>query len=294
MLSDLLPSWQLAMRAERKADKTITSYTEGVRRFLKWCEDTGTPPELTATTVQAFIAHLLDHGAEASTALSRQKALRQYAGWLVREGELEANPLLGLKPPKQDKKVTHALTDDQIRALLKACQGKTLRDRRDEAVVRLMVETGLRAAETVALQVSDVDLSRGLAVIQKGKGGKGRVVPFGPQTAAALDRYIRARRVHNLADTPALWVGARNGRAFTYPGLDKALRQRASDAGIERFHLHLLRHTYAHRWLRAGGSEQGLMAVAGWANRAMLDRYTSSSASERAADEARNLGLGDL
>ncbi|MDA2893067.1 tyrosine-type recombinase/integrase [Mycolicibacterium sp. BiH015] len=294
MVWDLLPSWVLSMRAERKADKTIKSYTEGVDRFLKWCERTGTPPELTATTVQAFIADLLDHGAEASTALSRQKALRQFAAWLVTEGELDVNPLLGLKPPKQDKKVTHALTDDQLKALLKACQGRTLRDRRDEAAVRLMVETGLRAAETVGLQMSDVDLTRGLALVHRGKGGKGRFVPFGPQTAAALDRYIRARKAHNLADTTALWVGYRSDRPLTYMGLDKTLRQRARDAGIEKFHLHLLRHTAAHRWLRAGGSEQGLMAVAGWSNRSMLDRYTSSSASERAADEARKLGLGDL
>ncbi|MGD9620523.1 MAG: tyrosine-type recombinase/integrase [Mycolicibacterium sp.] len=293
MLSSLLESWKLAMRAERKADKTIESYTEGVRRFLAWCEDTGTPPELTANAVQAFIADLLDHGAEASTALSRQKALRQYGHWLVREGEMDTNPLIGLKPPKQDRKVTEALTDDDVRAMLKACQGKRLQDRRDEALLRFMLETGARASETVGLQMSDVDLARGRATIRRGKGGKGRMVPFGPQTATALDRYIRARRTHAMADTEALWVGSRNGNALTYPGLDKALRLRAQRAGVEGFHLHLTRHTAAHRWLRQGGSEQGLMAVAGWSNRSMLDRYTSSSASERAADEARNLNLGD-
>jgi integrase/recombinase XerD len=55
-----------------------------------------------------------------------------------------------------------------------------------------------------------------------------------------------------------------------------------------------MRHTAATRWLRAGGSEGGLMAVAGWSNRAMIDRYTGASAAERAAEEARGLGLGDL
>lgn len=55
-----------------------------------------------------------------------------------------------------------------------------------------------------------------------------------------------------------------------------------------------MRHTYATRWLRAGGSEGGLMAVAGWSTRAMIDRYTAASASERAAAEARNLALGNL
>jgi integrase/recombinase XerD len=71
------------------------------------------------------------------------------------------------------------------------------------------------------------------------------------------------------------------------------LADRAERAGISGFHLHLLRHTAASRWLAAGGSEGGLMAVAGWSSRDMLDRYVRSTASERAAAEARGLSLGD-
>jgi hypothetical protein len=56
----------------------------------------------------------------------------------------------------------------------------------------------------------------------------------------------------------------------------------------------VLRHTACHRWLAAGGSEGGLMAVAGWARRDMLDRYAAATASERAAAEAKGLDLGDL
>jgi site-specific recombinase XerD len=293
-LAELLPSWQLAMRAERKSDRTIKSYTEGVQVFVRWCESTGTAPELTMSTVQAYIADVLDRGAEAATALARQKAVRRYAVWLVDEGELDTNPLLGLKAPKQDRKVPEPLTDDELRRLVKACKGTTLRDRRDEAIVRLMAETGLRAGEVIGLRLGDVDLGRGLATVRRGEGGNGRIVPFSPQTAAALDRYIRSRRTHPLSDTVALWIGTRARTALTYFGLDKTLRERARAAGLQRFHLHLMRHTAATRWLRAGGSEQGLMAVAGLSSRSMLDRYTGASASERAAAEARTLGLGEL
>jgi len=69
---------------------------------------------------------------------------------------MPSDPLLGVKPPKMDRKVTHALTDDQLKALLKTCKGKTFRDRRDEAIIRLMAETGLRASEVVDLQITDV------------------------------------------------------------------------------------------------------------------------------------------
>ena len=90
-----------------------------------------------------------------------------------------------------------------------------------------------------------------------------------------------------------LWVGGA-GRTFGYDGLDRTLKMRARRAGIEGFHCHLLRHTFASRWLGAGGSEGGLMAVAGWSDRAMLDRYSKATAANRAMDEARGLGLGDL
>ncbi len=126
--------------------------------------------------------------------------------------------------------------------------------------MRLMIETGARAGEVVALSTEDVDLSTGTATVRRGKGGRGRVVPFGSQTSRALDRYLRVRRSHRLADTPALWLGDR-GKAFSYDALHKTLGERARAAGIEGFRPHRLRHTAAHRWLVAGGSEGGLM---GW------------------------------
>ncbi|HEX2301360.1 MAG TPA: site-specific integrase [Pseudonocardiaceae bacterium] len=185
------------------------------------------------------------------------------------------------------------LTDEQCRALIRACAGKEFRDRRDEAIVRFMLEAIVRAGEVVAMSTADVDLGRGLAIVRRGKGGKGRPVPFGPQTGRAIDRYLRLRRGHRLADTPALWLGDR-GKGLGYDGLYAALCYRAELAAIPDFHPHVTRHTAAQRWLSAEGSEGGLMGVAGWTRRDMIDRYTRATASERAAEEARRLGLGDF
>lgn len=292
-LAAMLPSWELALRAERKSPQTIKSYGDGVRAFLRWCTDNAHTPALDRELVKGFVVGLLDGGAEPSTARSRQLAVRRFSAWLEEEGEIDTDPLLGLKAPKLDTKVTESLTDDELRRLIKACGGREFRDRRDEAIVRLMAETGMRAEEVVGLAVADVDLVRGLLTVRRGKGGKGRVAPFGPQTGRTIDRYMRYRRTHRLADTPALWLGDR-GKGLAYFGLRNTLQYRAELAGIKDFHPHLLRHTAASRWLAAGGSEGGLMAVAGWSTRDMIDRYTRSTASERAAAEARSLGLGDL
>ena len=293
-LTALLGSWEIALRAERKSPQTVKTYTTGVNQYLRFCASEGHPLALDRRVLARFVDHLLSNGAQPATATSRQLGVRRFSAWLTEEEEIEADPFLGVKSPKIDSKVVEPLTEPQIKALIKACAGKELRDRRDDAIIRLMIETGARAGEVAALGLSDIDLKTGTAIIRRGKGGKGRTVGFGPQTGLALDRYLRVRRAHALADTsPALWLGDR-GKGFNYDGLHKSLGYRATLAGIDGFHPHLLRHTAAHRWLAAGGSEGGLMAMAGWTRPDMLLRYTKAQASARAADEAKNLNLGDF
>ena len=298
-LDVLLPSWLLYMRADRKSAQTIKTYTDGVRFYLAWCAEQEVEP-LSRSSLRAWTTALLDRGNQPATAVSRQLAVRRYTAWLTEEGELVTDPFLGIKAPKLDSKVIEPLTEDELRALLKACippkgltPARVLRYRRDEAMLRLMLETGARAGEVVALALVDLDLPGGTAIIRKGKGGKGRVVPFGASTAQAIDRYLRLRRTHRLAASPALWLGDR-GKGFSYDALHKTLGERAAAAGIVGFHPHRMRHTAAHRWLAAGGSEGGLMAVAGWTRPDMLMRYTKAQASSRAAEEARGLNLGEL
>lgn len=295
----LASSWQLALRAQRKSPQTLRTYGEGVRQYLTWCLANDVEP-MTRSSLNLFTAALLDGGAAASTARSRQLGVRRFAAWLAEEGEILADPFLGVKSPKLDETVIEPLSADELKALLKACvppkdaePKEAMRHRRDEGMIRLMLETGMRAGEVVALQLDDLDLGEGLVTVRRGKGGKGRVVPFGPEAALALDRYLRMRRTHRLAASNDVWLGDR-GKGFSYDALHKTLRLRADAAGIEGFHPHRLRHTAAHRWLAAGGSESGLMAVAGWTRPDMLMRYTKAQASARAAEEARRLNLGDL
>lgn len=293
-LRELLESFTISLRAAHRAEATVKVYRLGITQYLQWCDADGKPHRLDRDQVRAWMVHLRDKGAAPATVASRLASVRQLSKWLTEEGMLDADPLLRLNAPKPDIPITPVLTEDELKALVKACQGKQFRDRRDEAIVRLMAETGMRVGDVIGLDVADIDLARGLAYIRRGKGGKGRIVWFGAQTAKALDRYIRLRRGHPAADLPRLFVTAKQRRALADHGLRRTLGLRAEAAGIDKFHPHMLRHTAASRWLAAGGSEGGLMAVAGWSSRDMLDRYARATRADRAAAEARGLGLGDL
>ena len=139
-----------------------------------------------------------------------------------------------------------------------------------------MFETAIRSGEVIDLQLDDLDLIGRLITIRRGKGGRGRTIPIGQATTEALLIYLDEREKHPLAQTPDLWLGNR-GKRFGREGL---MRDPA--------------YTAAHRWLAAGGSESGLMAIAGWTRTDMLIGYTRARASERAAHEARRLNLGEL
>lgn len=300
-LAALLPSWEIHLRAERKSAGTIKTYLDGARPFLAWCA-AGEVDPLDRMSLEKWTTELLDTGRSASTAKTRMMAVRHFSRWLAEEGEIESDPFVRMRAPRVDMPVVPVLADDQIRALLKACTPpsaeertglKSLRHRRDEAIVRIMVETGIRAAECVNVETGDVDMTEKTLIVRRGKGGKGRTVAFGPESARALDRYMRVRRLHRLAETPALWLGDR-GKALAYGGLYHALTQRAAAAGIEGLHPHVLRHTSADRWMARGGSETGLMAAHGWSSMDMVNRYGRANRERRAIEEARRLNLGNL
>ncbi|MFE6406536.1 site-specific integrase [Streptomyces sp. NPDC057837] len=122
-IPSLLDSWLLHLAAERKSAQTRKIYGDGVRAFLRWCEAAGCSPVLDRPTVNAFVSALLDGGAEAATARSRQLAVRRFSAWLAEEGEIEADELVNLKPPQLEHKVVQELDDDQCRLLIKACSG---------------------------------------------------------------------------------------------------------------------------------------------------------------------------
>jgi site-specific recombinase XerD len=291
-LAGLIPSWTLSLHAGRKSPKTVRTYLDAAEQLLAFLETAGMPTDVDSIRrehVEAFIVHLIDTRS-ASTAATRFRALQQLFKWLEDEGEIAASPMARMRPPKLDEPLVPHLGDAEMSALVAACGGKDFDDRRDMAIVRLMLDTGMRRAECAALAVADLDFGLRVAHVV-GKGRRARACPFGTKTAAALDRYLRARRSHRFATSPELWLGVRG--PMTDSGLAQVLRRRGNQAGIEKLHPHQLRHTFAHQFLSEGGSEGDLMRLGGWRSRQMLDRYGKSGADQRAREAYDRFGLGD-
>lgn len=289
-LASLLESWELRLRAEGKSEATVKAYRDGVKAYIRWRANPAQGQDLILSRddLDAFAAGLFAQGRKGWTVTGRVRAVRLFSAWLAEKDEIERDQLAGAKAPKIDEEAIVPLTEAEYEALLRTCKGKDFHHVRDQAVIRLMHDTGARAGEVVGMKLGDVDPKAGTALIFRGKGGKGRRSGFGPQAAAAIDDYLRLRRKQPHARRPELWLGERQ-RSLGYAGLYITLKRRAERAGIGDFHPHRLRSTSAVEWLKAGGTVSGLMAQAGWSSADMLRRYIQASESDLAIAEARRI-----
>ncbi len=285
-----LQSFIRHLRAENLSPKTCRTYEEAVNGLDAYLAANGMPRLLTNIRrehIESFIQDQITRHSPA-TASVRYGGLRSFFKWAEEEGEVKANPMAKMHPPKVPENVIPILGEAEVLKMLKVCSGNDFESRRDLAILRLFATTGARKAEVANLTLDSLDLEQGIVRVN-GKGARERLLPLDARTVRSLDRYVRIRAGHRDAHLKALWLGKRGG--MTPDGIDQMARRRADEAGVSDFHLHRFRHTAAHQFLADGGQESDLMRLTGWRSRTMLTRYAASAATERALQAGRQFGL---
>lgn len=191
----LLRDWDRSLRAGNHPETTRYNYVLAVSQLAAFLgeqtleSDAASDPTMVdGRQVTPFQAWVIETRS-ASTGLNKYKALQQFFGWLVVEGEIERSPMLEVLKPTAVQELVEVLGDEETRRILEVCQGGGFLQLRDQALVRMFYNTGGRLSEIGDLLLSDVDLDTD-SVVLTGKGGKQRRVRFGAKTAAALRRYV--------------------------------------------------------------------------------------------------------
>ena len=236
------------------------------------------PAQVTPLVLRGYLSELDARELARSSIQRKLSAARSLFKHLVKRGLVDAHPASSLRPRRSERRLPAHLATSEIEALLAAPDVSTHAGRRDRAILELMYSAGTRAAETVGLERSDVDLARGIARV-RGKGRKERIAALGKFAVSALNAYLvdPARPRPQARAANAVFLNLRGGK-LTTRSLGRIVEQRALQAGLRRRATpHTLRHSFATHLLDGGADLKSVQELLGHAHLVTTQIYTHVS-----------------
>jgi tyrosine recombinase XerC len=262
------------------SEHTLKAYAQDLSELASFLEDWGVtePSQITTRHIRQYLAEL-DERELASASLQRKlSSMRTFFKDLLSDGFIEQDPSVGLRKRRTGRYLPGVLSMKEAEALMAAPDRTTMPGLRDAALFEVMYSAGTRAAETVGLDRSNLDLSRGLVRIF-GKGKKERLGALGSFATQALTEYLSDTRrpQPKLSATEAIFLG-RNGTRLTTRSLERIVAKHALTAGIpRRVTPHTLRHSFATHLLDRGADLRAVQELLGHAHLTTTQIYTHVS-----------------
>lgn len=279
-----LADYMRHLALERNASAyTVKSYREDLTQaFACWKEMLGTEPaagQITPRLLRRYVVWLHEQGYAKATAARRIAAVRSFLKFLCREGVLSANPALGIRGPKVEKKLPGFLTDKEVDSLIAQPLDADSFPSRDKAVLEVFYSAGLRVSELSGLNLADLNLDEGVMTI-RGKGRKERYALLGDPAIAALKVWFKDR-AELLRETgqklDAVFLNRFGGR-LTVRSLGRVVAKYVRRAGLDpKLSPHSLRHTFATHLLDAGAEIRGVQELLGHRHLTTTQIYTHVS-----------------
>ncbi len=258
------------------SENTAKSYKKDLNQFLRFAK-VSKPRDVDREAIKSYLEHLYNEGFSVSSAERKLACLKSFFKYLVREGKIEADPTGDIKLPKKAKRLPKALGIGETIRLISAPTEKNHISLRDAALLELLYATGMRASETVGLNISDINLSVSF-VKCFGKGSRERIVPINKATLRAIKEYLeKGRPEFPKKDKDALFVD-KNGERLTRQGLWLIIKKYVKKSGVKgKTSPHTLRHSFATHLLEKGADLRSVQEMLGHADISTTQIYTSVS-----------------
>lgn len=259
----------------RASNHTLRNYQDDLKRFCSFLDESGggmDPTEPDPKRLRAYSAWLSGRGYAPSTVARHLASLRSFYRFLRRRGLVGVDPAVGLRNPKQPRRLPRPLRVDQVIALLDSIPTAESKGVRDRAMFEALYGGGLRVGELVGLDLRDVDAEQGLVRV-RGKGRRERLSPLGPEALAWLDRYRRVRQPAR-PDEPALFLNLAGGR-LSARSVDRIFAAYAARLGLNPGATpHALRHSFATHLLDRGADLRSVQELLGHRRLTTTQVYT--------------------
>jgi tyrosine recombinase XerC len=275
-LEDFLQYLRLGRGA---SEHTLRAYRADIEEFLRFCHGRGREfLRADQWVARAYLSGLYRRGLSRITVARKVAALRSFYRYLLRQGGVETNPFSLVRPPKLRRRLPRFFYYHEVEALLALPRTNTPAGKRDRALLEVLYASGARVAEVVGLNLGDVRLEEGYALV-RGKGAKERVAFLGAEAAAALKSYLEEGRpaLARGAPTEALFLNCRGNR-LSQRGVRYLLARYMRQAGWEKkAGPHALRHSFATHLLERGADLRAVQELLGHASLSTTQVYTHVS-----------------
>jgi len=251
------------------SEHTVAAYRRDLSRFTEHCGGETSLSQITRIQVQDWLVACHASGLAASTLARRLSAVSSFFDAAVQAGLCDSNVAVGIRPPKQPKRLPRTLPPEQTAALMQPTDRNS--DTRDLALLAVMYGCGLRVSEVVGLNLYDVDVhQQELRVL--GKGRKERIVPLPEGAVTYLQAWLNERIAAN--EEQAVFLNNRNNR-LSARSVQRMLKDRALQTGADvSVTPHRLRHSFATHLLAGGVDLRAIQELLGHASLATTERYT--------------------
>ncbi|MBA3563224.1 MAG: tyrosine recombinase XerC [Gammaproteobacteria bacterium] len=271
----LLERFFAHLQGERRlSPHTVNAYRRDLAVLGEFCarQEIDGWARLDSQHLREFAAFQHRRGLKPRSIQRRLSAARSFFRFLIREGELGANPAAQVRAPRAPKHLPQTLDVDTMARLLAFTPADVL-GVRDLAMMELFYSSGLRLAELVSLDLEHLDLSDRTVRIT-GKGAKVRMVPVGSKARGALAAWLAQRSELAAPEEQAVFVG-RRGRRIHPRSVQARVRCWARRQGIPaHVHPHLFRHSFASHLLESSGDLRGVQELLGHADIGTTQIYT--------------------
>ena len=252
---------------------SLDAYSTDLARFKEFIGDATDLPA--SPEIRLYIDRLLQSGLSGRSVGRHLTTIRSFYGFLLREGEVAADPTEHLRTPKQWQTIPKYLNLEEIERIIQAPDLSRPTGRRDRAMMEVLYASGLRVSELCKVGVSDLNLELGV-LRTTGKGNKQRLVPVGKSAVLAVRDYCESGRAALLKGRASkyLFITARGG-CLTRHAFWKLLAAHGRKAGI--FHgltPHVLRHSFATHLLEGGADLRSVQIMLGHADISTTQIYT--------------------
>ncbi len=272
-LQDAASGFLVEQQIRGNSDKTLIYYRSSLSKALAFLGADTPLQALTLSRLREYYLFLKEKELSSVTLQSYIRALRSFLTWCYREDYISQDLSEKFRLPKAQRKEVDTLTDSEVRALLACFNPRSLLQLRNLCICSLMLDSGLRRDEVVTLSLSLLHVREGYAIVN-GKGSKQRTVPLGLHTRKLLLRYLSRRPGCALSDRVFLKADLSPISGNTVRQMFDRLKVRA---GIPRLKAHLLRHTFATRYLENGGDMYSLQQILGHTSLEMVKRYVHTT-----------------